>query len=153
MSSPHRGLGWSETILGYATNALCLRELVNQNNLATGGTTTVFDVEPYLQPEDYSLFEERVLKCVPVFPSGVVQNAKQWSLAARRKKTLVIKAGNQLALPWLLEMHHSRAVWPSDCPIPLRFGRGMAPLNPSGIRMRQLPQGAHRYAEIAPLIR
>ena len=109
-SLPRSGSSWVGTILGNASNAMYLREPLDQSCLATGGTTTVFDVNPHSPPDDYALFAERAFNGVPVFPQGVVHNARQWPLFARRNRTLVIKSVNPLALPWLLEAYNPRVI-------------------------------------------
>lgn len=111
MSLPRGGSSWVGSILGNASNAMYLREPVNQSFLASGGTTTVFDVDLDSPPEDYARFTERAFKGIPVFPSGVVQSPKQWSLASRRGKVLVIKEVNPLALPWMLEKYRPRVIY------------------------------------------
>lgn len=111
VSLPRSGSSWVGTILGNAANALYLREPLNQSYLATGGKTTVFDVDPRSPPEDYALFAARAFNGVPVFPNGVVRNAANWSLFSRRGKGLVVKEVNPLALPWLLETYHPRVIY------------------------------------------
>ena len=109
-SLPRSGSSWVGELLGSANDALYLREPLNQSFLASGGTTTVFDVDPHSPPNDYALFAERAFNGVPIFPKGVVQDVRQWSLRSRHNKILVIKSVNPLALPWLLETYHPRTL-------------------------------------------
>ena len=109
-SLPRSGSSWIGELLGSASNALYLREPLNQSYLASGGTTTVFDVDPHSPPDDYALFAKRAFNGVPVFPKGVVQDIRQWSLFSRGDRTLVIKSVNPLALTWLLETYHPRCL-------------------------------------------
>jgi hypothetical protein len=111
VSLPRSGSSWVGSILGNAANALYLREPLNQSYLATGGTTTVFDVDPRSPPKDYALFAARAFSGMPVFPDGVVRNAANWALFSRLEKGLVIKEVNPLALPWLLETYRPRIIY------------------------------------------
>lgn len=111
MSLPRSGSSWVGKILGSAPNALFLREPINQSHLAIGGGTTVFDVDPESPPNAYALFTARAFTGIPIFPPGVVRDAKQWSLLSRRDKRVVIKAVNPLALSYLLKTYRPRVLF------------------------------------------
>lgn len=102
VSMPRSGSSWVGAVLGGGRDAFYLREPANQTHLVRGGASTVFEVRPPDVPPGYSAAVRSALLGLPAFPYKVVGHPMRWGLSARRRRRLVIKEVNPLALEWLV---------------------------------------------------
>ena len=110
LSLPRSGSSWVGETLGYAQNALYLREPVTQTYLAHGGTRTTIEIEAE-PPAVYQRAAERAFLGWPLFPPRIVHFPDQWSLSERRHKRLVIKEVNPWTTAWYIEQFQPRIIF------------------------------------------
>ena len=110
LSLPRSGSSWLGATLGSASNALYLREPVSQSWLIAGNKTTLVEAPAAGPPPLYRAAAEAAFAGLPSFPPHIVANPRQWRLAARRQRRLVIKEVNPLATQYYLSQFHARLV-------------------------------------------
>jgi hypothetical protein len=111
LSMPRSGSSWVGRILGGADDALYLREPLSQGDPAIR-QRILFD--PRDQPELERIcrrLADRAFQGIPDFKDVVLYDPKQWSLAQRRHRRVVIKEVNPKACPWYLERYRPRVVF------------------------------------------
>lgn len=112
ISLPRSGSSWVGKTLGLARNALYLREPISQAHLARQTKKgVVFTVNQSEQPPGYHFSAETAFAGLPHFPPMVLKYPEQWKLRDRRKRRLVIKEVNPLALGWLIGRYRPRVIY------------------------------------------
>jgi hypothetical protein len=84
-----------------------LREPINQSHLAAVGGFTIFETKPGCIYPEYRKAAENAFSGYPVFsfehPDWIVLYPEQWKFSERRRRRLVIKEVNPLAVRFLME--------------------------------------------------
>ena len=113
LSLPRSGSSWVGQTLGLAADAAYLREPLDQLFRAQGGPSTTHAFEPGPPPPAYQQAAALAFAGVPDFPQrmGVVPSPRQWALAGRRGRRVVIKLVNPFAAPWLLRTYPPRLIY------------------------------------------
>lgn len=109
---PRSGSSWVGEILGSSPDSLYLREPFSQSLLRAGPTERVErEVKPLDLPPTYRATVDDVARALPRFGPDIVRDRRQWRLAGRRRKRVVVKAVNPLMLGWLLDEIEPRVVY------------------------------------------
>lgn len=113
LSSPRSGSSWVGEILGAASNAMYLREPLNQGFLACGseGKGSVFKIDQENPPKEYKRLADMAFSGMPVFSSSVAMIRNQWNLLDRKYRRLVIKEVNPYATDWFLKNYRPRVIF------------------------------------------
>jgi len=120
VSIPRSGSSWVGNFLGTAKDALYLREPINQTYLGeTGSTPSVFEVKAAKLPQAYQAFTASAFAGLPVFPKSIVKYPAQWVLRERRRRHLVIKEVNPLALDWIINHYRPKVIYLLRHPAPV----------------------------------
>ncbi len=111
LSLPRSGSSWVGKILGSASNAIYLREPINQSYLTYIEEETLFYINPDNPLKAYKKFADRAFMGLPAFSSGIVQDSEKWRIVNRWNRRLVIKEVNPLATEYLLQQYHPRVIF------------------------------------------
>jgi hypothetical protein len=112
LSLPRSGSSWIGNSLGMAREASYLREPVNQSYLAkTGPLPVIFEVNAAKLPQTYKAFGASAFAGLPAFPNSIVKYPQQWPLSDRRRRHIVIKEVNPLALDWIIKEHRPKIIY------------------------------------------
>ena len=112
VSMPRSGSSWVGKFLGVASEALYLREPINQSYLQeTGPSPSVFEVNVAKLPPAYKASAASAFAGLPVFPKFIVKYPQQWELSERRRRHLVIKEVNPLALDWMIQDYRPKVIY------------------------------------------
>jgi hypothetical protein len=100
VSLPRCGSSWVGKVLGSSESALYLREPITQTYLnALGpGTPAVFEPASCKDLKSYDRSASLAFRGVPQFDGKIVHYPSQWTLLDRKRKRLVIKEVNPLAI-------------------------------------------------------
>jgi hypothetical protein len=111
LSLPRSGSSWVGETLGYAINALYLREPITQSDHIFYDLGTVFEItDPELEAK-YRRLGDRAFAGWPDFGSHIVRFPEQWGLHRRRNCRVVIKEVNPLACGWYTRHYRPRIVF------------------------------------------
>lgn len=112
VSMPRSGSSWVGKFLGVASEALYLREPINQSYLQeTGPSPSVFEVNVAKLPPAYKASAASAFAGLPVFPKFIVKYPQQWELSERRRRHVVIKEVNPLALDWIIQEYRPKVIY------------------------------------------
>lgn len=112
LSLPRSGSSWVGSTIGLSPEALYLREPISQPYLARHkrrGVVFRLDRGPF--PEGYARSADTAFAGIPAFGAGVIKYPRQWSLGGRRKRRVVVKEVNPLAVRWLLDRYRPRVIY------------------------------------------
>jgi hypothetical protein len=113
LSLPRSGSSWVGETLGRATNALYLREPLNQSRArgAEADVETVFEIdESHPPPPYYVRAAGHAFAGFPRFAPDIVTMPRQWALRRRARARLVIKEVNPFACEWLVREFRPRVI-------------------------------------------
>ena len=110
ISLPRSGSSWVGSILGAAGNAIYLREPLNQNHLAAGGTGTVFEIDAQAPPPAYAAAASAAFRAMPAFDAGIAPHPRQWTPGHRARGRVVVKEVNPFICDWLARTYRPRMV-------------------------------------------
>lgn len=113
VSLPRGGSSWAGRLLGSSDRSLYLHEPVTQSHLARLGGRGVseFEMAACKRPRAYLRDAALALHGVPRFPESVVHFRDQWRPATRRRRRVVVKEVNPLALDALVDRFRPRVVY------------------------------------------
>jgi hypothetical protein len=116
LSLPRSGSSWTGEALGYASNALYLREPVTQGAAEQGDQTfydlgTVFTLDDAEIEAKYRRLADRSFAGWPTFSQQIASFPAQWNLRQRAARRVVIKEVNPLACQWYLKRYQPRLVF------------------------------------------
>lgn len=113
LSLPRSGSSWVGNTLGLSSTSLYLREPISQSyltrNRQSGGP--VFEVTTRNLPSEYKLFADAAFRGKPAFSLSIVKYPRQWGLAKRSHRRIVIKEVNPLALGWVLNTYKPKVIY------------------------------------------
>lgn len=101
LSMPRSGSSWVGATLGSAPDAAYLREPVTHVWSRSLVQPAVYEIDPDRPHHRYAAIASTAFAGLPDFPREVVADAAQWR-AAQRRRRLVIKEVNPLALRWMM---------------------------------------------------
>ncbi len=112
LSLPRSGSSWVGETLGFAPDALYLREPLSQGDPLFRRLGTVFSLEdrPDLIARHRTLADRAFAGC-PSFPPEIVRFPDRWSWRDRPGRRVVVKEVNPLAGPWYASRYRPRVVF------------------------------------------
>ena len=112
LSLPRSGSSWVGEMLGASPSAMYLREPITQTYISRSpGKPSFFEIDKNHPPQSYVNSAANVFSGMPLFDPSIIRFPKQWSLLKRRKKRIVIKEVNPLALAWIIEQFQPRIIY------------------------------------------
>ena len=111
IAHPRSGSTWVGATLGQAADALYLKEPLTLTRLRTQSGTVTFELPDGVPPESYLAAAAAVDSALPAFPPNVVPFPAQWGFGRRRKKRLVVKEVNPLALHWFVRRWRPKVIY------------------------------------------
>jgi hypothetical protein len=110
---PRSGTSWVGEIMSLSTNSLYLREPINQTFLASRGGRgpSIFEIKPNRVPPAYKSAADAAFAGLPIFPPLVTKHPRRWSLLDRKKKRVVIKEVNPLAINWITSIYKPKIIY------------------------------------------
>lgn len=111
ISHPRSGSTWVGGTLGYADDALYLKEPLTQTRLRSQSGTVTFELANGDPPRAYLAPAEAVDIALPAFPPNIVPFPGQWRLRRRSSKRLVLKEVNPLALDWFARRWNPKIIY------------------------------------------
>jgi hypothetical protein len=111
ISLPRSGSSWVGDILGASPSAMYLREPINLTFSKSAPNRSFFEITTDRIREGYLRISDIAFKGLPSFPKTIVINPHQWALTHRRKKRVIIKEINPLALSSWIPRYHLRIVY------------------------------------------
>lgn len=105
LSLPRSGSSWVGQVLSAAENVLYLREPISEARRAHGERYTLVDVDPAAPSSLVKRVSDQAFSGLPVFPRGVIADARQWQIGQRRHKRVIIKEVNPLACAFWLQRY------------------------------------------------
>lgn len=110
LSLPRSGSSWAGEALGYAIDALCLREPVTQSDRLFHDLGTVFAIDSPDLDARYHRFASRAYAGSPDFGDSIVRFPERWASAQRASRRVVIKEVNPRACAWHVQHYGPRVV-------------------------------------------
>lgn len=112
LSLPRSGSSWVGETLGFAPDALYLREPMSQGDplFRRLGTVFAMDDRPDLVARHQVLADRAFAGC-PAFPADIVRFPERWSWRDRPGRRVVVKEVNPLAGPWYAARYRPRLVF------------------------------------------
>lgn len=111
ISFPRSGSSWLGKMLGATSEALYLREPINQSILSHTELSTLFEVDSADMQSNLRSFADDVFAGYPSFDRSIVAFPNQWSLVDRKTKRVVVKEVNPFAYPWLRNSYDFRTIY------------------------------------------
>jgi hypothetical protein len=111
VSLPRSGSSWVGKILGSTQSSMYLREPVNVTFNKLPGQRSFFDVTSEKIRDGYLRISDIAFRGLPAFSKSIVVNPDQWAFSTRRKKKLVIKEINPLALSVWIPRYQPKVIY------------------------------------------
>jgi hypothetical protein len=111
LSLGRSGSTWVAQMLGEAPDALLLDEPMNRGVIAHGvAYHSQIEAAPAEPPEVYQRQADLAFAGCPTFAYPALRDPKQWSLAQRARRRVVVKEVNPLACEWLVRRYRPRVI-------------------------------------------